>query len=241
MIGISLIFRIAAFLGVCLISIGTCMLSPGAPVGDDAGVVMELPDEINGYVGKSTPPSEAERKSLPPDTSFETKVYDLRNGNQMTFNIVLSGEDRSSIHRPEICLPGQGWTITSSQVRPISLSEGRVLEVMDLGLEQEHEMDNGEKRTIRAHYYYWFVGKDVTTPKHLTRVLITSFDNIFENLNHRWAYISGMMYVSGSVLEQGMTDEETQKFMDGMVANSVDSYQKTFGSSRWWISYIPGM
>jgi exosortase len=55
-----------------------------------------------------------EREVLPPDTGFSRKSYvSLHNLNDRVFlSIVLSGRDRTSIHRPEICLVGQGWTIT---------------------------------------------------------------------------------------------------------------------------------
>ena len=82
---------------------------------------------------------------------------------------------------------------------------------------------------------------DAATDQQGKLNVLGAFDNIFENVNHRWAYVSGMMYVSGSVYESGMSDEETQVFMDGMVENSVSSFQKTFGASRWWTSYIPGL
>jgi hypothetical protein len=42
-------------------------------------------------------------------------VYDDGIGDQVLVSIVLSGHDLdNSIHRPERCLPAQGWTIVDS-------------------------------------------------------------------------------------------------------------------------------
>jgi hypothetical protein len=51
--------------------------------------------------------------------------------------IVLSGAERRSIHRPEVCLDGQGWTLLDAHVIPVEISPGKVLEVKDLHISRE--------------------------------------------------------------------------------------------------------
>ena len=65
------------------------------------------------WIGRAVPVSAVERAILPPDTGYSRKNYiSVQDRAQQVFvSIVLSGRDRTSIHRPELCLVGQGWTI----------------------------------------------------------------------------------------------------------------------------------
>ena len=77
----------------------------------------ELPAFLGSdWMGSAIAPTAAERAILPPDTGYSTKLYVSREGpnRQVLLSIVLSGRDRTSIHRPELCLVGQGWTINGS-------------------------------------------------------------------------------------------------------------------------------
>ena len=71
------------------------------------------------WEGQAADISAIEREVLPADTGFSRKNYvSLQRPNERVFlSIVLSGRDRTSIHRPEICLVGQGWTITQRNAR----------------------------------------------------------------------------------------------------------------------------
>ena len=56
--------------------------------------------------------SEAERKVLPRDTSIVKKVYVSPAGARMLVSYVIGGTSRASIHRPELCLPSQGFVMS---------------------------------------------------------------------------------------------------------------------------------
>ena len=179
--------------------------------------------------GKVEEVSEAEHLVLPADTQFEKMSYASKNGiSAMHYSIVLSGETRNSIHRPEICLPGQGWAMPMSELRRITLPSGKTLNVKNIHLEREIEGYGGKRSKLRAHYYYWFVGRDITTPSHLSRILRTSYDNIFRNVNHRWAYVSLMALVDESREEGGRNSEQTMAAMERFIAASVEEFQTAF-------------
>jgi hypothetical protein len=165
-----------------------CFKTPDATQISDPGVIMNLPGKIGDYWGYHLDPSSAEKNGLPPDTEFERKMYESTEGDQIMCSIVLSGANKRSIHRPEACLPGQGWTIRSGEVIPIHFEDGRKLEVMSLRLARPVELPNGEKKTLGSYYFYWFVGHDRMTPEHKMRILFTSWDRVFKHENHRWAY-----------------------------------------------------
>lgn len=103
-------------------------------------------------------------------------------------SIVLSGANKRSIHRPEACLPGQGWTIKSGEIIPIELHNQKKLEVMNLSLTRTIELSNQPKKTLSSYYFYWFVGHHRMTPEHKVRIFFTSWDRVFKQENHRWAY-----------------------------------------------------
>jgi len=57
----------------------------------------------------------AERRLLPKDTVLLKKVYHHPNGQSLTVSVVISGTERVSIHRPQMCLVGQGYDIIHEQ------------------------------------------------------------------------------------------------------------------------------
>jgi len=163
-------------LAVALLGVGLCTMSPETNSATQSGVEMELPDFLGGYLGMDQDISLAEKKILPGDTEFARKTYHNPKGDRILCSIVLAGGEKRSIHRPEVCLPGQGWTIRGGTVRPITLDDGRKINVMDLSLSRDIEVGPGDTRVIRSHYFYFFVGKNVITPYHWKRVFLTSWD-----------------------------------------------------------------
>ena len=225
----TLLLRSGILAGLSGLTMLLCAMGPRTVIGESAGVVMELPDEILGMPGTEGEVSEAELKALPSDTEFEKATYYSDDGDVvMSYSIVLSGESRNSIHRPEICLPGQGWSIKESVVRTVTLPDGEELDMKHLFLDRDHEGEDGKVTKLQAHYYYWFVGKDVTTPHHLSRILLTSYDNVFRNVNHRWAYVSLISYVGDTIRPDALNSAETLEVMDEFVTASVQEFQHAF-------------
>jgi exosortase len=155
------------------------------------------------WEGQPAEVTPVERELLPPDTGFSRMNYvSLHNLNTRVFlSIVLSGRDRTSIHRPEICLVGQGWTITGRTAhvftRPDSAkaAEGKpdqpATRVPATVLRIEHEFTNprGEKLKVPALFAYWFVGADRVVASNTERVLQASLDRLRHLQAHRWAYV----------------------------------------------------
>jgi len=225
----SIRLRAISLAALSVVAIVACKLSPEIKVGDQSGLALTLPDTISDFQGTELEISEAEKKILPTDTQFAKKVYRGPDGSTAYYTIVLSGEDRNSIHRPEVCLPGQGWNKPHPYERTIALSDDRNLDVRDLYLEREYQNEDGTKGILRAHYYYWFVGKDVTTPNHMSRIMMTMRDNIVRNINHRWAYVSVMSVVEASEGQsQEEASEETRQLLDSLIRESIDEYQTAF-------------
>lgn len=206
-----------------LLMIGTvtaCRLSPEVTAGNDAGVVMELPVGIGRFLGEREEPGRLEKELLPADTELVKMRYRTaaapESRDQVHVTLVLAGAERRSIHRPEVCLVGQGWTLLDSKVVPVEIFPGHVLEVRDLYIERMWVDREGRQKPLRAHYVYWFVGSDVTTPNNSTRIWLSSWDNIVRNVNHRWAYPNVMAWVTENFdpSETGQRQRSSQETMD---------------------------
>ena len=131
-----------------------------------------------------------EKQLLPPDTQLLRKVYQDAQRRAIFATIVLSGSERASIHRPQICLEGQGNVIVHDETLNVPLAGRGPLEVMVLDLLEGRQMAGDDRASKASYFAYWFVGKGRETPYHMQRMLWMATDRIFHNVSHRWAYIS---------------------------------------------------
>lgn len=202
-----------------------CRESSPPDIVPEAGVIMNLPTLVGEWWGTEEPVSPSELAMLPGDTQFAKKAYQDLRGDTLTAQVVLSGGEKRSIHRPEICLPAQGWTIRSGEVVPVTLANGRTLDVMKLTLTRQFEIAPGERRTLKSYFLYWFVGKDTTTPYHWVRLAKTNWDMVTKKLQHRWAYV----IVSAPVLEGfkpgAKTDQQTLDMLKDFIQQAVPKFQ----------------
>jgi EpsI family protein len=209
------LFASLFFGGVLLL----CWLSPSPNTLPAAGVEASLPDQVGGMKGGErqgmTPP---EKALLPADTEIVRRIYTNDRGDALACTIVLAGGAKNSIHRPEACLPAQGWTIENETVVPVDLANGHTLKVMKVSARRANPRAAGPPNAL---FLYWFVGKNTATPSHWTRVFLGSWDRIFHNVNHRWAYVSVFMPVANS-----RHAEDTLAIMRDFIAKSAPRYMK---------------
>ncbi len=169
------------------------------PVRTDSGVRLteggvnpiDLPAFIGvDWVGRSAEVTPIEREILPPDTGYSRRHYIALHqpGHQVFFSIVLSGKDRTSIHRPELCVTGQGWTINGRSTHEFKLSDQHQTKIPTTILQIEHEIDGGKKR-LPALLAYWFVSSDRLVASHWERMLMGAWDRLRHGRADRWAYV----------------------------------------------------
>ena len=93
-------------------------------------------------------------------------------------------------------------------------------------IERPVVVNSGDKKMLQAIYCYWFIGKDIITSSHATRILLTSWDRLVHHKNHRWAYVS----ISAPVLEGfkpgGKNVIETEKMLIDFIAEVAPSVIK---------------
>lgn len=203
-----------------------CLLTPSPNTSPVAGVIMDLPETLGGFSGKVIAATPGEIATLPADTQIVRREYLDSAGDRIMASIVLSGGEKRSIHRPEVCLPAQGWSMRGGKVEEVDLADGGDLQVMNLSLVRDVEVGPGDRRKLYANYFYWFVGKDVTTPHHWSRVFLTSYDRITKNLNHRWAYVIVMSIVTEGFLPQGKNEAQTVQMLKEFTAEIAPTFMR---------------
>jgi hypothetical protein len=200
---------------VVIILIGFCVLLVSGFHGVDneteSGVSMTLPDSLGDYLGFNSDITAEERIGLPEDTEFVKKRYIGPNPEEINCEIVLSGAHKNSIHRPQVCLVAQGWTIRDEKPIQVLLPDRREQRVRLLTLSRT---ENGQ--LIVGYYLYWFVGKDRTTDDHFQRILLSSWDRVLKGVNHRWAYV----IVSSFIPTRDLSEQKKTQLLGDLIAFS---------------------
>jgi len=218
---------LATFLALLALTAAACFVFQPAASVSEAGVVMKWPDKVFDLTGRDEPVSEAEKKILPPDTEFAKKTYTNSAGDFLSAQIVLSGVEHRSIHRPEICLRGQGWNVRSGQVVRVPLKSGRNLDVMVLDITRPARLSNGKAVELPALYAYFFVSKDAETPRHFDRIAITNLDLLLHNKAHRWAYVIAMAQVLKGLAPNGRDREQTLQMIEDFLRETAPQFLKS--------------
>jgi hypothetical protein len=193
-----------------------------APLAGSQNLEVLLPAALSGFKSEALPQADIVVNMLPQDTSYGQRLYTTDDGFQTLANVVLMGSSRASIHKPQVCLTAQGWTINDAashvdQVhveRPVPYD----LPVMHLIATKTGEM-NGQKVTEQGVYVYWFVDADRFTPSHAQRMLWMAHDVLFKSELDRWAYVTFF-----SVCAPGQADATFER-MKKLIAASVPEFQ----------------
>jgi hypothetical protein len=159
------------------------------------GVKLDLPLQVLEYQSVEMPITPAEKNTLPKDTSFAVRLYSrVQNSvtNHIQLRIVLMGTDRTSIHKPQFCLVGQGWNIKQSELKQIPMQRPHAysLPVMKLTSSQTVRLENGQKAALTGLYVYWFVADEKLTATHWQRMWWMAKNLMTTGVLQRWAYIS---------------------------------------------------
>ena len=144
------------------------------------------------WIGRRAEVSAIEREILPPDTGFSRKDYvAIADSTQRVFlSVVLSGRDRTSIHRPELCLVGQGWTINATDSHRFSYpgNPSRNFSATVLHVQREVRTPRGTV-AVPQLVAYWFIGGDTVVASHWERLAVDAWNRVVHARADRWAYV----------------------------------------------------
>ena len=119
-----------------------------------------------------------EQTILPKDTGMQKRVYIDPSGYMFVATAVLGGVTKSSIHRPELCLPAQGFLMMNPHDFTAGKRPYRVISVM-----------RGD--TSECALAYTFFNQDgYITASHMSRILRDVWDRTALNRVDRWVMIT---------------------------------------------------
>jgi hypothetical protein len=187
-----------------------------------------LPETVGEYVSSRVEPvTAAELQMLPPDTIYGRRVYTAPNRSQAMISVVLMGTDRTSIHKPQYCLVGQGHEIVSSEVITIPISKPQAYELKAMKLTTRSERNlGGNKVPVSGVFIYWFVADGHLTPHHGERMWLMGKELVTTGLLQRWAYVA--YFANCPPGNEAALTERLTKF----VAESVPEFQLTAGEPK---------
>ena len=201
-----------------LVGFGAIFLLPHEMKTSPAGIAMSLPNFVDGWIADDAEITAREREVLAKDTEFARKIYTSPAGDQIYVSIVLSGDDMTnSIHRPERCLPAQGWSLRSSEKRTLRLADGKPLDLTKLRNFRIIEQANGTRPTLNNLNYYWFVGYRDMTPSHLQRTGIDLRDRVLHGYSQRWAYVTVAENITQGWSRPERTEEQATAILEKFV------------------------
>lgn len=176
------------------------------------------------WAGMEFPVTAVERDYLPDDTGFSRRNFvNLEDSRRrIAMSIVLSGRDRTSIHRPELCLRGQGWKIAGRFSHRFS-DETMDIPATVLRIERDFEAPDGTARRVHALFAYWFVGGDRIVATHRERLWQTAIDRVLHLRTHRWGYV----FCQALVLQN---EETTLSQIDALVRETAPQFQEVLDS-----------
>ena len=129
----------------------------------------------------------AEQKLLPIGTDIRKQRYKAPSGPSYFTSIVLSTQERRSIHQPQVCLKAQGYLIMSERVIDVKLTLDHTLRVKLLDLQP-----SPGSKLYPATFAFWFSSKEKETPSGWQRLLWIMQDRVLYSKASQWAYIGVM-------------------------------------------------
>ena len=145
-------------------------------------VLCEPPDvrlgEIAGCASEPVEVSEAERTVLPADTRFDKRIYRDAHGRTFSVTVVIGGKSKSSVHRPELCLPAQGY----------QMADPRDIEVSDVDW---HLVTLARHEQSEMTFSYTFFNQaGFRTSSHMSRIFRDVWDRSVLGRIDRWVMVT---------------------------------------------------
>jgi hypothetical protein len=184
-------------------------------------VKINLPERVLDFNSTNVPEAQIVLGYLPPDTSFAERCYFNTNGASIYATVVLMGADRTSIHKPDYCLPGQGWVIKDKSVVniPVAGAQSYQLPVSKWVIANSFQTPDGQKQEVGGLYVFWLVADGEETPDNYQRMWWLARDLVRTGVLQRWAYVSYF-----TVCAPGQEDAAFER-VKSLIAHSVPEYQ----------------
>ena len=182
---------------------------------------LALPERVRNFTSTNIPESQVVLDYLPKDTSYTARHYLAPDGAWAVATLVLMGADRTSIHRPDYCLPGQGWQIRDKSEVKLAI-DGQPkyeLPVMKWIVSNTSPANDGSQQNVSGLYVFWFVTKDQATDSFPTMLKSMLFHQLAHGVLQRWAYVSYF-----TICQPGQEDAAFARMRE-LITASVPEFQ----------------
>jgi hypothetical protein len=186
---------------------------------------IDLPVSAMGSVFSTN--HEMDEKSLqmlPPDTSFAERQYFWTNAPWIISSVVLMGTDRTSIHKAEYCLQGQGLHIDRMTEETVKMSEPQRYDLPVIRIDASGSISrDGQPVKISCVYVYWYVTDGALSNDHtgFERMWSMAKQLVFKGELQRWAYVRFISYCYPG------QEDATYEHIKQMIAAAVPQFQLT--------------
>ena len=196
-----------------------------APSTNGANPVVLLPERVLDYSSEFLPTSKMVSDVLPSDTSFGARAYRSAGGFEILGSVVLMGSDRTSLHKPEYCLRGIGWQITSIERITIPVKKPFSYETpaARIYVTRQHQTPGGQMLTVNGVYIYWYVADKAFSgdPQGWDRMWMMAEKLVKTGELQRWAYVAFLAQC------QPGQEDATCKRMIEFVSAAIPEFQVT--------------
>jgi hypothetical protein len=190
-------------------------------VPGSATLNISLPENAAGFTSSNLPTAQTVLDYLPKDTSYAQRLYTAPDHLEVMANLILMGADRTSIHRPDYCLPGQGWQIIERMPEkiPIAGPTPYELRVQKWTVRNTYTTAEGQKILVSGLYVFWFVAENNETDDYTAIQKSILYHLIRHGILERWAYASYFTFCAPG------QEEATFARVKKLIAESVPEFQ----------------
>ena len=150
--------------------------------------------EVEGFESEVLEPGEAELHTLPSDTRFVKRLYKAPSGAWFQVTAVIGGMNKSSIHRPELCLPTQGFQMTDPRNATAAGADWRFISLM-------------RRDAPPLGFAYTFYNQaGYRTPSHMKRIFRDVWDRSVHNRIDRWVMVTVNAYTANDAVLSAFLD-----------------------------------
>ena len=187
--------------------------------------IIRLPEEVLRYRSEGMPVTREELDWLPADTTYGFRRYVAPDKFWLDLRVVLMGTDRTSIHKPEYCLPGQGFQIMETDSMTVRMTDPHPydLPVTRIVARRLLQLEGGQQE-VRAVFVYWFVADGQLSADHLERMAWMARDLVLRGTLQRWAYVSAF-----AICLPGQEAEAYRRIQEFLV-DAVPRFQRVAGA-----------
>lgn len=195
------------------------------PLAGGPNLEVVLPEKVLDYRSELLPVAAIVTNVLPRDTSYGQRRYFSADTNfSAQTTVVLMGTDRTSLHKPQFCLTGAGWTINTTEMDKIPMERPVAYDLPVIKLTVSGQF-SAEGRPVQASgvYVYWYVADDEisASPSGMGRMWSIARELITTGVLQRWAYVTYF-----AVCAPGQ-EEVTYERLKHLIVASVPEFQLT--------------